>query len=107
MKGIEFFNVPESDDDGRGLRTGSDECDDEEEDEEGDERVAGAVALSRHGETVLVQVGLHDDQLELTTLATGGRSDDLPALHTRTVRVVSDLQRERETQKLCYITAIG
>lgn len=99
MKGAGIvLNVPESDDDGGGLGTGSDERDDEKEDEEGDERVAGAVALPGHGETVLVQVGLHDDQLELTALATSGRCDDLPALHTRTVRVISDLERERERE---------
>lgn len=37
--------LPESDDDGRGLRAGSDEGDDEEEDEERDQGVARAVAL--------------------------------------------------------------
>lgn len=38
-------NVPESDNDGGGLRTSCDERDDEEEDEERDEGVAGAVTL--------------------------------------------------------------
>lgn len=53
--------LPECNDDGRGLGTGSDEGDDEEEDEEGDERVAGAVALPRHSVTVLIQVGFNND----------------------------------------------
>lgn len=82
---------PECDDDGRGLGTGGDEGDDEEEDQEGDECVARAVALPRHGVAVLVQVGLDDDQLQLVDLAAGGRGDDLPALHAAAVSVVPDL----------------
>lgn len=84
--------LPECDDDGRGLRTGSDEGDDEEEDEERDQSVAGAVALPRHGVAVLVQVGFDDDELELVDLAAGGRSDDLSALHAGAVSVVPHLE---------------
>ena len=83
--------LPERDDDGWGLGTGSDESDDEEEDEERDERVAGAVAFPGHSVTVLIQVGLNNDQLQLVDLAAGGRSDDLSALHTATVGVVPNL----------------
>lgn len=85
--------VPEGDDDGGGLRAGSDERDDEEEDEEGDEGVAGAVALPRHGVAVLVQVGLDDDELQLVAaLAAGRRRYDLPALDAGALRVVTDLR---------------
>lgn len=79
---------PERDDDGRGLGAGRDEGDDEEEDQEGDEGVAGAVALPRNGVAVLVQVGFDNDQLQLVDLATGGRRDDLSALHAAAVGVV-------------------
>lgn len=63
-------SLPESDNDGRGLGTGGDEGHNEEEDEERDERVAGAVALPRHSVSILVQVGLNNDQLELVDLST-------------------------------------
>lgn len=89
--------LPESDYDSGGLSAGGDECDDEEEDEEGNEGAAGAVTLPRHGVAVLVQVGLDDNQLQLVDLAVRGGGDDLPALDTRTVRVVPDL-RDGETQ---------
>lgn len=80
--------LPECDNDGWGLGTGRDEGDDEEEDEKGDEGVAGAITLPRHGVAVLVQVRFDDDQLELVDLAAGGRSDDLSALHAAAVGVV-------------------
>lgn len=84
--------IPECDDDGGGLGTGGDECDDEKEDEEGDEGAAGAVALPRHRVAVLVQVGLDDDKLQLVaTLTAGRRRDDLSALDAGAVRVVTDL----------------
>lgn len=73
--------LPECDDDGGGLGARCDERDDEEEDKEGDQGAAGAVALPRHSVAVLIQVGLHDDQLQLVgTLSAGRRRDDLPAL---------------------------
>jgi len=61
-------DLPESDDDGGGLGAGGDEGDDEEEDEEGDEGVAGSVTLPRQSVSVLVQVRLHDDELQLVDL---------------------------------------
>lgn len=82
------FPSPERDDDGRRLGAGCDQGDDEEEDQEGDEGVAGAVALPRHGVAVLVQVGFDDDQLQLVDLATRGRRDDLSALHAAAIGVV-------------------
>lgn len=89
-----FWGLPERDDDGGGLGAGGDERDDEEEDEEGDEGAAGAVALPRHSEAVLVQVGLHDDELQLVAALTAGRGrDDLPALDAGAVGVVADLER--------------
>ena len=91
-------SIPKSDNDGRGLSAGRDECDDEEEDEEGNEGAAGAVTLPRHGVAVLVQVGLDDDQLQLVDLAVRGGGDDLPALDTRTVRVVPDLRDGEGTE---------
>lgn len=85
--------IPEGDDDGGGLGAGSDERDDKEKDEEGDEGVARAVALPRHGVAILVQVGLDDDELQLVAaLAAGRRRDDLPALDAGAVRVVTDLE---------------
>lgn len=88
--------VPERDDDGGGLGAGRDERDDEEEDEEGDEGAAGAVALPRHGVTVLVQVGFHDDQLQLVAALTAGRRrDDLSALDAGAVRVVTHLEERK------------
>lgn len=50
----DYSFIPEGDDDGGGLGTGGDECDDEKEDEEGDEGAAGAVALPRHRVAILV-----------------------------------------------------
>lgn len=92
--------VPEGDDDGGGLSAGGDERDDEEEDEEGDERAAGAVALSRHGVSVLVQVGLDDDELQLVAALTAGRRrDDLPALDAGAVGVVSNLEGSQRHMK--------
>lgn len=86
---------PERDDDGGGLGAGRDQRDDEEEDEEGDEGAAGAIALPRHGVAVLVQVRLHDDELQLVpALTAGGWRDDLPALDAGAVRVVADLRSD-------------
>lgn len=62
--------LPECDNDGGGLGTGGDEGDNEEKDEERDECVAGAVTLSRHSVSILIQVGFNNDQLELVDLAT-------------------------------------
>lgn len=88
--------VPEGDDDGGGLRAGSDERDDEEEDEERDEGVAGAVALPRHGVAVLVQVGLDDDELQLVAALTARwRRYDLPALDAGALWVVTDLKGKK------------
>lgn len=85
--------LPEGDNNGRRLSTGSDERDNEEKDEEGDQGVACAVALPGQGVAVLVQVCLDDDELQLVAaLTTGRRRYNLPALDAGAIRVVTDLQ---------------
>lgn len=86
---------PECHYDGWRLGAGCDEGNYKQEDQEGDEGVAGAFALPRHSVAILIEIGFHNDHMELAALAHGGRGDHLSALDAGALCIIANLRSKQ------------